>query len=193
MEFHEPLLPGKMYHVYNRGNNRENLFLDDWTYSFFLKRYVHYISTVADTFAYCLEPNHFHFFVRIRPWLDTEPRIHSTDPSRRFSHLFNSYARTFNLTHHRSGVLFKTPFRRKRVRSHRQALTLLRYIHRNPSNHGVADFTEWKYSSYGEILSGESSIVHVAEVRSWFDSLPAYIELHTKSRLSDRLKRRISQ
>lgn len=62
----EILESGFFYHIYNHANGREDLFLNDDNYNFFLKKYTFHISHVADTFAYCLMPNHFHFLVRIK-------------------------------------------------------------------------------------------------------------------------------
>ncbi len=61
-----PLEPGKFYHVYNRGNNRENIFNEEQNYAYFLKLYAFHIGPIADTFAYCLMRNHFHLSVRIK-------------------------------------------------------------------------------------------------------------------------------
>jgi putative transposase len=58
---------GKVYHVYNRTNNKEKLFLNDDNRLFFLKQYAKYITPIADTFCWCLLPNHFHFLIRIKP------------------------------------------------------------------------------------------------------------------------------
>jgi len=57
---------GKYYHIYNRGNNRENVFFEERNYHHFLNLYVKYIELVADTYSYCLLPNHFHLLVRIK-------------------------------------------------------------------------------------------------------------------------------
>ena len=57
----QPLQFGQYYHIYNRGNNRENLFAEQRNYPYFLKLYAKHILPVAKTFAYCLLPNHFHF------------------------------------------------------------------------------------------------------------------------------------
>ena len=61
-----PLLPNHIYHLYNRGNNRADLFTDDGNYELFLKLYARHIFPVAETFCYCLMRNHFHLLVRIR-------------------------------------------------------------------------------------------------------------------------------
>jgi len=50
-----PLEPSCYYHIYNRGNNRENIFREEKNYSFFLQQYVKYIEQIADTYAYCLQ------------------------------------------------------------------------------------------------------------------------------------------
>jgi putative transposase len=63
----------KLYHLYNHANGFENLFLSDENYRYFLQRYDHFISTVADTWVYCLMPNHIHFLVQIK----TESEIES--------------------------------------------------------------------------------------------------------------------
>lgn len=46
------LQSGCFYHIYNRGNNRENLFLEERNYRHFLRLYARYIPPVADTYAY---------------------------------------------------------------------------------------------------------------------------------------------
>ncbi len=61
-----PLYPGQVYHIYNRGINRENIFIEDRNYYYFLELYTRHISPVADTFAYSLLKNHFHLMVRIK-------------------------------------------------------------------------------------------------------------------------------
>ena len=62
-----PLHYGQYYHIYNRGNNRETLFVEDRNYRHFLRLYAKHITPVADTYAYCLLGNHFHFLVCIKP------------------------------------------------------------------------------------------------------------------------------
>jgi REP element-mobilizing transposase RayT len=58
--------PGKRYHLYTHANGSENFFRTEENYRYFLQRYQHFIPLVADTLAYCLMPNHFHFLVRIK-------------------------------------------------------------------------------------------------------------------------------
>ena len=61
-----PLCYDTYYHIYNRGINRENIFIQERNYVHFLNLYGKYIETIAETFAYCLLRNHFHMLVRIK-------------------------------------------------------------------------------------------------------------------------------
>ena len=62
----EPLQPGEYYHIYNRGIDGEVLFREVRNYHHFLRLWAKYIEPVADTYAYCLLSNHFHFLIRIK-------------------------------------------------------------------------------------------------------------------------------
>jgi REP element-mobilizing transposase RayT len=61
-----PLIPGNSYHIFNHANGFENVFRSEENFRYFLEKYWLYISPVAETYAYCLMPNHFHVVVRIR-------------------------------------------------------------------------------------------------------------------------------
>jgi len=60
------LKPNTSYHIFNHANGFENIFREDENYRFYLEKYTAFISPVAETYAYCLLPNHFHLVVRIR-------------------------------------------------------------------------------------------------------------------------------
>ncbi|VAW34164.1 hypothetical protein MNBD_CHLOROFLEXI01-2181, partial [hydrothermal vent metagenome] len=62
----EKLQFDQIYHIYNRGNNRENLFLGKENYLYFLKLFSQHIAPVVIVYAYCLLPNHFHFLLRLK-------------------------------------------------------------------------------------------------------------------------------
>ncbi|MFH0865285.1 MAG: hypothetical protein V1904_03775 [Bacteroidota bacterium] len=62
----QPLEHGQYYHIYNRGINSGKLFRKEKDYQHFLSLYSKYIDIVGDTLAYCLMPNHFHFFIKIK-------------------------------------------------------------------------------------------------------------------------------
>jgi len=187
----EPLQYGRYYHIYNRGNNRENLFVERRNYPYFLKLYAKHIQPVAETFAYCLLPNHFHFAIRTYTEEEQEayyqqigsispsPPFKLRKPSRAFNNLFIAYARAFNKATKRTGVLFETPFGRKIVDSERYLMTLITYIHRNPQKHGsVADFRDWPWSSYGAMLSNKPTKVQRDEVLAWYNGRSQFTDAH---------------
>ena len=62
----QPLIPNSTYHIYNHANGFENVFREEENYRFFMTKYQLYILPIAETYAYCLMPNHFHLVVRIR-------------------------------------------------------------------------------------------------------------------------------
>ncbi|PRZ00718.1 hypothetical protein [Marinilabilia salmonicolor] len=56
---------GKLYHIYNQGNNRQKVFMNRANYLFFLKKVRNHIVPHAYILAWCLMPNHFHFMIYV--------------------------------------------------------------------------------------------------------------------------------
>jgi len=61
-----PLQSDTCYHIFNHANGFENVFREAENYRYFLEKYRLYILPIAETYAWCLMPNHFHLVVRIR-------------------------------------------------------------------------------------------------------------------------------
>ncbi len=200
---HFPLETGKYYHIYNRGINGCNIFYEEKNYSYFLKKYAHYMSEVLDTFAYCLMPNHFHLLVRVKDFSGVQnptgslPNLTGSIPnptgfknlsglhhpdkivSKKFSDLFNSYTKSINKARQRTGSLFETPFRRIAVESDAYFTNLIWYIHHNPQKHGfVADFRDYPYTSYYSHLSFKPSRLARKEVLQWFGNSQQFLAFH---------------
>ena len=171
-----PLQPERYYHVFNRGNNREDLFREARNYAFFLDRYAHHVGPVVDTFAYCLLRNHFHLLIRVRPedeWPDDRP------PARRFADLFSSYAKAINKEYGRTGSLFQKPFGRIEVNSERYFAHLVRYIHQNPQRHGfVDDFRVYPHSSYRALLAERPTRLQREATLAWFGGAEGFQAAH---------------
>ncbi len=77
----QPLQSGYTYHILNQGNNGEDIFKEERNYDYFLKKYKEFISPIADTYAWCLMPNHFHVQVQFKNY----EALHSALPRRFFS------------------------------------------------------------------------------------------------------------
>jgi putative transposase len=188
-----PLQYGEYYHIYNRGNNRENIFIEERNYRYFLKLYVKYIEPVADTYAYCLLPNHFHLLVRIKTVEEQEAQtlrvletLRVLKPSQQFGNLFNAYAKAINRAYSRTGSLFQNPFGRILVTSDAYFVRLITYIHQNPQKHGlVDDFRTWTYSSYHALLSTKPTRLKRDEVLTWFKGVEDLKAAHQRE-ITDR-------
>jgi REP element-mobilizing transposase RayT len=184
-----PLEPGQYYHIYDRGVNRANIFIEERNYAYFMQLYAKHIAPVADTFAYCLLRNHFHLLVQIRT--DRDPRdqtdaVSKTDAvletasvSKAFNNWLNAYAKAINKAYGRTGSLFQHHFGRLRVTSDRYFVALVHYIHYNPQKHGFAkDFREWPYSSYHALLSDKTTQLKRTAVLNWFGGPQALRQFH---------------
>jgi len=189
-----PLEPEKYYHIFNHANGKENLFLSSDNYNFFITKYIQHISPIADTYAYCLMPNHFHFAIQIKSKEQIENYINKKFTnkkaeiwqsnfesfiSKQFSNLFSSYTQAFNKQQKRMGSLFIPNFSRKEITSDDYIKQLIRYIHFNPVHHGfISDIKKWKYSSYNSIILNTKSCINRIELLELFSNLEDFIEFH---------------
>jgi len=100
-------------------------------------------------------------------------------PSRQFSHLFNAYAKWFNIRYDRTGSLFEKPFKRKLVESEDYVKRLIYYIHHNPVHHRFSDtIIEYPWSSYQTIVKQHKTKLKQEEVIDWFDDVENFKFYH---------------
>ena len=166
------------YHVYNRGVEKRDIFVDDQDYRVFLSFLKSYLSPEilgvkpyhpieeatgsrpvrirplktffgeVSLLAYCLMPNHFHLLL----WQS------SMDGMTRFMQSFcTSYSMYFNKKYKRVGTLFQGPYKAVSVYDDIYLLHLTRYIHLNPLEFEVTGscpvkVSEYPYSSYSYYL-----------------------------------------
>jgi REP element-mobilizing transposase RayT len=178
-----PLKHGRIYHVYNRGVNRETLFKEDRNYDHFLNLVMRHIHTVADIYAYCLLQNHFHLLLRIRTHSEIKrsaPKpLWRVPPARFFGNCFNAYAKAINVAYSRTGCLFERPFKRKIVTSPDYFRQLVVYIHRNPEKHGCSQtFSDWPHSSFDRFLDAGDVLIERSTVVSAFGGLREFRGAH---------------
>ena len=206
-----PLLYNTYYHIYNRGVNGENIFVEDRNYDLFLRLYEKHLSPVTDLLAYCMLRNHFHISMRVRSEeeiLETKKtlkvssthsghNVQDSSPicdehlqrkplgsryvSNQFSNFFNAYAKTINKAYGRTGSLFQHPFGRVPITTEQQFWNVIAYIHQNPQKHRfVKDFRDWKYSSYGILLTEKPAVIKRHEVMKWLGTREDYLSLHNQ-------------
>ena len=185
------LEPQKYYHIYNRANGFENLFVKEDNYSFFLDKMHHYLASMVEVCCYCLMPNHFHLLVKVKSkeemvetierkkgnqYLQGFKNLEGIDKYivQQFSNLFNAYSKAFNKQQNRTGSLFQKGFKRKEITGQDYLKELVLYIHCNAVHHGFTEnFEKWKFSSYHQIIKEKNS-----EVISWFDDIDNFKDCH---------------
>lgn len=193
-DYHIPLLPGSIYHLVTRAVGSEKLFRSDNNYVFLLNRYQKHSSPVAETFAWCLLPNHLHLMVRIRQADILEYHFKEVKKTKsfhpdilpdfimeRFSNWLNSYTKSFNKMYNRKGALFIDYLRRVEIKDDNQFRSTVFYIHKNPVHHGYCDkIVDWKWSSYHSILSQKTTSLLRNEVTDTFDGENGFIAYHNQ-------------
>lgn len=134
------LVPGEYYHLYNRGNNRQNIFFERENYLYFLKQFRHFVAEeTVHVVAYCLMPNHYHMLVYLR----------EDELSKAIQRFIMSYTNAMNRRYGRCGSLFQGRFQTIHVDSDAYLLHLTRYIHLNPVRACLVQRPqEWEFSSY---------------------------------------------
>ena len=144
--------PSSIYHVYNRGNNSQTIFITKANYQFFLKKIKKEICPLADILAYCLMPNHFHLLMVVNENYDTN----KNQLPRKIGTLLSSYTRAINIQENRTGSLFQQKTKSIEIttdyvsdNNSEYLTTCFHYIHQNPLNAGLVDkLEEWEYSSF---------------------------------------------
>ncbi len=138
--------PEEYYHIYNRGNSKQKIFLDKKDYDRFLKlvflcnsqkninfrdlfKYNDDVfafdrgDTLVDIGAYCLMSNHFHLLIREKA--DGNITLF-------MQKLATAYVMYFNKKYDRTGSLFEGKFKSQHINSDRYLKYIFSYIHLNP-------------------------------------------------------------
>ena len=149
----QPIIAGEYYHVYNRGNDRREIFRTTGDYGFFLNRLrTDLLCYRAHAVVYVLLPNHYHMILSQESGGDLPSMMGA---------LATSYVHRFNLLYSRTGHLFEGPYKYKRIASREYLMQLARYIHLNPVFAGLAWSPEdWPWSNYCQCVDGERTAVN---------------------------------
>ena len=152
------LTEGYIYHVYNRGNNKQPIFYNDENYLYFLRGVQKNISPCCDILCWCLMPNHFHFLI----YANAHSVVEINDDSFRrqqFSQavkqLLSSYTKAINKQQGFTGSLFQQKTKAICVENKTQFYgeTAFHYIHQNPMKAGLVNkMEEWSYSSFKDYV-----------------------------------------
>ncbi|GBD91984.1 transposase IS200 like protein [bacterium BMS3Abin04] len=157
------------HHLYNRGVNKNKIYFEKEDYFFFLRRIKKYKELYSiDILCYCLMPNHFHLFVK---QLTNEKTIGDF-----ISALINSYTKSLNKKHNRSGVLFEGRTKNKIIKKESYFKWVCKYILKNPIEAKlVKNIADWEFSSARDYFGlREGTLVNKHEVLSHFDSIESF-------------------
>jgi REP element-mobilizing transposase RayT len=148
------LTEGYIYHVYNRGNNKRQIFFSRDNYLYFLKTVHKTIAPCSDILAWCLMPNHFHFLVRANE-ISVQQIADGSFPRQLFSQqikqLLSSYTKAINKQKKFTGSLFQQKTKAVCVNDENCAYAEIafHYIHQNPMAAGLVNKMEgWEFSSF---------------------------------------------
>ncbi len=172
-------IPGEYYHIYNRGNNKQNIFENkrDWVRFLFL--ILHFQSPVIfENINYNISNFTEHSMFNISKktlkkitenrtvelvnftnmpnhFHMTVKEVEENGISSYMQRIQNSYTKYFNIKNKKSGHLFQGPYNIVHVKNNEQLLHLSAYIHRNPR-----EIKQWKnkeekyfWSSYQDYIN----------------------------------------
>jgi REP element-mobilizing transposase RayT len=153
---------GALYHVFSRGNEKQNIVIDDDDRELFLATVGEMVERFEiDLFAYVLMDNHYHLLLR----------TNRANLCRSMQWFGATYTKRFNLRRHRSGHLFQGRFKNMLVQNDAYLLQLTYYIHRNPLRAGMVKRTaDYKWSSYRAYAYGKrhQNWLNINEILSQF-------------------------
>ena len=157
------MIENHIYHIYNQGNNRQQIFFHEENYRFFAMKAKSTIAACTNMLGYCLMPNHFHFLVQVT---DASLAVEEPDYPRLYPFhragavsgaiklLLSSYTKAINKAFGRTGSLFRQNTKIKATGTgdiDSYAYWCLHYIHMNPVRGGLVEHpSNWKWSSYNE-------------------------------------------
>lgn len=157
--------PGAIYHVIDRGNRKDVIFIDKEDFKVYLNilenTLIYYSYLNYEIITYCLMSNHFHLIIKT----DTEPLKNF------MSRIISMYARYFNKKYHYVGHLFEKSYFSAIIKTDAQLLETSKYIHLNPVRAKIVEFPEqYKWSSYGVFIGEkESKIINPNYILNYFD------------------------
>jgi REP element-mobilizing transposase RayT len=154
------LTEGGIYHIYNRGINKQIIFSSPGNYIYFLGKVRKHLLPVCDILCYCLMPNHFHFLIHANEKSILPVKTGAVEMqlvSASVKHWLSSYTKGYNKMYGRTGSLFVQNTHCKQIVFdvyHRQgSFACFNYIHQNLWKSGmVAKIEDWRYSSFNDYV-----------------------------------------
>lgn len=187
---------GELYHVFNRGVEKRQVFMDQSDYQRFFQSMAEFNSTetigsiyensfrkkpslggeaskLVNIVCYCLNPNHFHLILEQASERGIEKFMHR---------LSTGYTGYFNKKHQRSGVLFQGPFKSVHISSNEQLLHVSAYVNFNFKVHQLGGEASKYWSSWDEYVGkSKSNFCEKNKVLGQFKNKAEYKEFTEKA------------
>ena len=133
----------KVYHVILRGNDKQDIFLDNQDYKKFLKEVKNTKEKYGyELYAYCLMTNHAHLVI-----YDKNDKL-----SKVIQSLDVSYSGFFSKKYEKVGHLFQNRFLSKEVETKEYLMQVCRYVHQNPEKAKISKIDRYQWSSFREYI-----------------------------------------
>ena len=164
-------LSNHSYHIYNRGNNKNEIFFNRGNYLFFIRKIRKHLLPHCHLLAYCLMKNHFHFLIYkktggtdfLKEQAHVEQTNRATDHpiSKGLRILLSSYSQAVNIEQKRTGNLFQQNTKAKCLSDIRKNnapggyydYVCFNYIHQNPVKAKlVKKIEDWEFSSFRDYI-----------------------------------------
>ena len=196
---------GEYYHIYNRGVDKRNIFVNNEDHVRFLlgmKEFnvldpigsiyensfikelpghkIHKQKPLVNFIAFCLNPNHYHFILQQATEKGIEKYMHR---------LGTGYTKYFNNKYKRGGVLFQGKFKAINIDSNEYLLRLSAYINLNYLVHKLGSSAS--KSSWNEYIATQKGICNKRIILNQFKNVDEYKNFATDS-LKDILERKQS-
>ncbi len=115
--------PGALYHVMNRGNQRQDVFQRKIDCETFLEKLEYFAELFhVEVYCYCLMTNHFHLLLK----------TNEANLGRFMQSFLTSFTITLNRRNNKSGHLFQGRYKAHLVENQKYISELSRYVHLNP-------------------------------------------------------------
>lgn len=195
------IVPGEIYHVYNRSVARQPIFINSYdnkraldiiefyTYQDLPFRFSHYNRLPLDVrskfkediernhqkqillLAFCLMSNHTHLLIQ---------EVISGGITKFMANFQNSYAKYFNLKNERNGAVFQERFKAVRIETDEQLLHVCRYIHLNPLTAFIlkefSELEDYNWCSFLDYLNKrKKNFLNTDKILAYFPSLEKFI------------------
>lgn len=199
--YRDKLAPGEHYHIFNRGNNKQKIFLDqrDWI------RFLFVILYFQLPMSFCNIVRQISYYVKHRVFNNKDIEAETINKkyvdlvsftlmpnhfhlilkevveggiSKYMQRILNSYTKYFNTRHEKIGHLFQGPYKMVHVKNNDQLLYLSTYIHRNPREirEWITKEDQYPWSSYQDYVGNSrwGNLLNTSIISSQFKDKEEY-------------------